>query len=90
MSNNTINQAILSQKSNETRKKKIDSVKKKKADATLKLLKEINPILADYSLKKNISIILRKKDLVIARSDLDITIEVIDLVNSKVEKIKLN
>ena len=43
-----------------------------------------------YSKENNISIIMRKKDLVIARSDLDITIQIIDLVNSKVKKIKLN
>ena len=74
----------------EKRKQKIDLVAKKKSEGTLKLLKELNPILADYSKKKNISIIMRKKDLVIARSNLDITIEIIDLVNSKVKKIKLN
>ena len=74
----------------EKRKKKIDSVAKKKSEGTLKILKLLNPILADYSTKNNISIIMRKKDLVIARSDLDITIQIIDLVNSKVKKIKLN
>ena len=34
------------------RQKKIDSISKKKIDATSKLLKEITPILADYSKKK--------------------------------------
>ena len=63
---------------------------KKKIDGTKKLLKEINPILADYSNKKNISVILRKKDIVIAKTDLDITNEIIELVNSKVKKINLN
>jgi len=53
-------------------------------------LKELNPILADFSKKNNISIILRKKDLIIARSDLEITNQIIELVNSKVKKIKLN
>ena len=72
------------------RKQKIDLAAKKKSEGTLKILKLLNPILADYSTKNNISIIMRKKDLVIARSDLDITLEIIDLVNSKVKKIKLN
>ena len=75
---------------NEKRKQKIDLAAKKKSKGTLKLLKELNPILADYSTNNNISIIMRKKDLVIARSNLDITIEIIDLVNSKVKKIKLD
>ena len=37
---------------NKKRKEKIDSVAKKKIEATASLLKEINPILADYSKKK--------------------------------------
>ena len=73
-----------------SRKKKIDSVTQKKATATTNLLKQLNPILANYSKEKNISIILRKKDMIIARSDLDITNAIIELVNSKVKKIKLN
>ena len=63
---------------------------KKKIDGTKKLLKEINPILADFSKKKDISVIMRKKDIVIAKTDLDITNEIIQLVNSKVKKINLN
>ena len=62
----------------------------KKVDGTKKLLKEINPILTDFSKKKDISVIMRKKDIVIAKTDLDIINEIIQLVNSKVKKINLN
>ena len=55
------------------RKQKIDSVSKKKVEANTKLFEILNPILADYSKKNDISIILRKKEIVIAKSDLDIT-----------------
>jgi len=72
------------------RKEKIEAVAKKKAEATSKLLKEITPILTEYSEKNNISIILRKEDLVIARSHLEITNEIIKIVNSKVKKININ
>ena len=72
------------------RKEKIDSVSKKKVDATSKLLNEINPILTNYSKEKGISIILRKKHIIIAKSNLDITEEIIKLVNLKVKKINLN
>ena len=75
---------------NKERKEKIDSVTKKKVEATASLLKKINPILADYSKKNNISIIFRKKDIVLARSNLEITTQIIELVNSKVKKFKLN
>ena len=72
------------------RQEKINLVSKKKNEATKRLLKELNPILANYSKEKSISIILKKKDLIIARSDLEITNEIIDLVNSKIKKIELN
>ena len=72
------------------RKEKIDNVAKKKIEATASLLKKINPILADYSKKNGISIIFRKKDIVLARSNLEITAQIIELVNSKVKKININ
>ena len=75
---------------NKERKEKIDSVAKKKIEATASLLKKINPILADYSKKNGISIIFRKKDIVLARSNLEITAQIIELVNSKVKKININ
>ena len=74
----------------ENKKQKIDSVSKKKVEATTKLFEILNPILADYSKKSDISIILRKKDIVIAKSDLDITDKIIELLNSEVKKINLN
>ena len=73
-----------------SRKIKIDSISKKKIDATSKLLKEITPILTEYSKKNKISVILKKKDIVLGLTDLDITSEIIDIVNSKVKKISLN
>ena len=50
---------------------------KLKVDNTNNLLKLINPILVKFSNDKEISIILQKKDLVVAKTELDITDEVI-------------
>ena len=75
---------------NKERKEKIDNVAKKKIEATASLLKKINPILADYSKKNGISIIFLKKDIVLAKSNLEITTQIIELVNSKVKKININ
>jgi len=72
------------------RQEKIDSVSKKKIDATSKLLKEITPILTEFSEKNKISLILKKKDIVLGRTDLEITNVIIEIVNSKVKKISLN
>ena len=54
------------------------------------LLKEVNPKLAEYSKKNKISIILQKKDIVLAITELDITDEIISLTDSKIKKINLN
>ena len=72
------------------RQEKIDLVTKKRMNATAKLLKEINPILSDYSKKNGISIILRKQDIVLARTDLDITEQIIEAIDLKINKIDLN
>ena len=72
------------------RQKKIDFVTKKRMNATANLLKEINPIISDYSKKKGISIILRKQDIVLARTDFDITNQIIEAINLKIKKIDLN
>ena len=72
------------------RQEKIDLVTKKRMEATAKLLKEINPILSDYSKENGISIILRKQDIVLARTDLDITKQIIEAIDLKIKKIDLN
>jgi len=72
------------------RQEKIDLVTKKRMNATANLLKEINPIISDYSKNNGISIILRKQDIVLARTDLDITKQIIKTIDLKVKKIDLN
>ena len=60
-----------------------------KLDNTNNLLKLISPILTKFSNNKEISIILKKKDLIIAKSELDITDEVIEIVNMEVKEFKI-
>ena len=85
---NSLKKKINDYKKN--RKTKVNSASKMKVDATTKFFEILNPILADYSKKNSISIILRKKDIVIAKSDLDITDTIIELINLKIKKISLN
>ncbi len=61
-----------------------------KVDATNKFFEKLNPILTNFSKKNNISIILRRKDIVIAKTDLDITDKIIVLIDSNIKKIDLN
>ena len=84
---------ILRDKTNNYRKnrqEKINFLTKKRMESSSKLLSIINPILSDYSKENNISIILQKKNVVLAKTDLNITNKIIDILNSKIESINLN
>ena len=74
---------------NQNRNKMLADFNNLKIDNTNKLLKLINPILVKFSNDKEISIILQKKNLVVAKSQLDITDEVIKIVNSEVKEFKI-
>jgi outer membrane protein len=74
---------------NQNRNKMIESFNKLKIDNTNYLLKLINPILIKFSNDKGIAIILQKKDLVVAKTQLDITEEVIKIINSEVKEFKI-
>jgi outer membrane protein len=63
---------------------------KKRIEATSKLINVLNPILSEYSSKNSISIIIQKKNIVIGKSELDITDEILELLNTKIKSIKLN
>ena len=72
------------------RQEKINLLTKKRMESSAKLLSIINPILSDYSKVNNISIILQKKNVVLAKTDLNITNKIINILNSKIESINLN
>ena len=74
---------------NQNRTKMIKDFNKLKVDNTNNLLKLINPILVKFSNDKEISIILQKKDLVIAKKELEITDEIIKIVNKKIKEFKI-
>ena len=74
---------------NQNRNKMLADFNKLKIDNTNSLLRLINPILIKFSNDKEIAIILQKKDLVVAKTQLDITDEVIKIVNSEVKEFKI-
>ena len=76
-------------KYNQNRNKIITEFKKLKVESTNKLLKLINPILIKFSNEKKISILLQKKDLIIGKTELDITEEVIKIINTEVKEFKI-
>ena len=76
-------------KYNQNRNKMIEDFNKLKVNNTNNLLKLINPILIKFSNDKEISIILQKKDLVVAKTQLDITDKVIKIINSEIKEFKI-
>jgi len=62
---------------------------KLRKDSTNEFLKLINPILIDYSNNNSISIILKKNDLVMGITELDITDEIIQIININIKQFKI-
>ena len=76
--------------SNSLRKKEMEQSNKKRNDALSKLLKEINQLLIEYSERTKISMMLDKKNVIISRNENDITKEILNLLDKKITKIKIN
>ena len=49
----------------------------------------LNPILIEYSDTNTISMIFKKKDLIIGKRELDITDEIIKIINIKIKEFKV-
>ena len=52
-------------------------------------MKIIQPILTEYIDKNNISILLDKKNILIGKNELDITQDIIILLNKEINKMEL-
>ena len=74
---------------NKNRDKVNNDFNKLRVDSTNELLKLINPILISYSNDNNISLILKKSDVVIGQSELDITSEITQIINKEIKQFKI-
>jgi len=72
------------------RKESNVSINKKRLVATSDLVSLIQPILAEYANNNSISIIFQKKNIVIGKTELDITEDVLKILNEKHKKIVIN
>ena len=75
---------------NQNRKKLISSFNGLKIENTNKLLKLINPILVKYSNDNEISFILQKKDLIIGKTEFDITDDILKIINNEIKEFNIN
>ena len=48
-------------------------------------MKNIEPLVSDYMKKNSINIVLAKKDVIIGKKNLDITDEILEIVNKNIE-----
>ncbi len=68
----------------------INSLTEKRVEAQNKLIKTLNPILADYSKKNSISMIIQKKNIIIGKSELEITDDILEILDKSLKTIDLN
>ena len=68
----------------------LDSVAKQRSTAKKELLKNLNPIIKKYMEDNKIRMVVDKKSLLLADEKLNITKEILDLLNKKLNTIKLN
>ena len=66
------------------------TVSEQRSKARTELLKNLNPIIKEYMKKKNIRMVLDKKSMLLADESLDITQDIVKILNSKLKSIKLN
>ena len=74
---------------NQNRKNIIKEFNVLKAETTDKFMKMINSIFVEYSSEKSIAMIFDKKNMIIGKSELDITDEIIKIVNTEIKEFKI-
>tara|TARA_Y100000590_G_scaffold101086_1_gene114863 strand:+ start:14493 stop:15026 length:534 start_codon:yes stop_codon:yes gene_type:complete len=67
-----------------------NDLRTKKNNAMKKIMEELNEVLSEYSKKNNLAFIIDQNNIVIGRTDLNITKDIIKLLDQKIQKIKLN
>ena len=67
----------------------METVASQRNDARNSLLKNLNPIVKQYMQEKNIRMVIDKKDILLADDELDITNDIITLLNKKLKSINL-
>ncbi len=68
----------------------LNSVAKQRSNARNELLKNLNPIIKNYMTEKNIKMVVDKKNLIMADESLDITKDIMQILNKNLSTIKLN
>ena len=68
----------------------IQDITKKRLNASQQFFSKINPILTEYASKNDISFIFQKKNIIMGKTEFDITDDVLKIVDKEVSKIKFD
>ena len=83
----------LRDKANKFRKERnnnINNLNNQRLEATSKMITLVRPILSDFSDKNSISLIIDKKNIIIGKTLLDITDDILKIIDEKIGKIQLD
>ena len=69
--------------------KKSKDLENLKVKSGNQILKVINEILGEYSSNESISLVIEKKNVVMGKTSLDITNDILELLNKKIKKIEV-
>ena len=69
---------------NSEKKDAIHLLNKKKINLTKGFINQINPLFIEFAKNNSISIILKKKNIIMGDTNLDKTLEFLDLINEKI------
>ena len=69
---------------------RVKDLRTKRNKAMAKLLSELNVVLSEYSDKNKLTFIIDQKNIIMVRTDLNVTNEILKLLDAKITKIKLN
>ena len=72
-------------KYNAEKNNSLNKLNKLKIDQTANLLSKVNPIIANYASEKNISIIIRKESMIMGKTDLDISNDILEIINKEIK-----
>ena len=75
---------------NLNKKKIISESNQKKSKAIGELLTKINQLLVEYAEQKKVSFIIDKKNIILTKTENEITNEIFEILNKKYDKIKIN
>ena len=53
------------------------------------ILKNINEIMTEYSKNNSISLVIQKQSIIIGKTELDVTNDILELLNKKITKLEL-